>query len=85
MEIIIGKEYNIQSINYAADEGLFCGVVIESIGNTKRPSYRIRTTQYSFHTKTSMIGKTVLVTADRILSPVASTNKGFVSLLSKEG
>lgn len=84
MKVVIGQHYNILSINHAGD-GVFQGKVLEI---TENGSYRIRVTAYTYENtngrKSNIIGKTIPVSKKRILSPVAQTNKGFSSLLSKE-
>lgn len=83
MKVIVGNEYNLQSINY--DEGIFQGKVV---GIAESGSYEVLITAYNFkgrdNSRGTLIGKTIPIRGGRILSLVAKTNKEFASLLLEE-
>ena len=79
-EIVIGVEYHISTIvDFATKDDLFQGVVLEKVDN----AFRIRVTQYTI-SEQIYVGQTMKFPSSRFLRPVATTNQGFVSLLSKE-
>lgn len=81
MKGIIGKEYNFATISHIQDEGLFQGIIL---GVHKPGYYKILVTRYTYRKNSSLPNSTMNIEADRLLAPVSTTNRGFVSLLSKE-
>lgn len=79
-DIVIGVEYHIRSVaDRVREHDLFQGIVLEK----KSGSIRIQVTKYTI-SQQIYIGQTMSFPPNRFQRPVASTNKGFISLLSKE-
>lgn len=80
-QIVIGQEYNIRTVKSARHKGLYQARVLR-----EKPSgnYDVEVTAYTFPGTVVYVGRVMAMPPERILLPVASTNKGFVSLLSKE-
>lgn len=80
-EIIIGQEYHIHTVKSARHKGLYQARILRK---RAAGTYDIEVTVYTYSGTAVYVGRQMIIPPERILLPVIRTNKGFVSLLSKE-